>query len=137
MARILAIDYGIKRTGIAVTDPLQLFGHGLTAVDTKDIFSFLQQYINTESVEKIIVGLPYKHNGEATDSTTAILKFVNFLQRKFANIIIETVDEAFTSKQAMQTLIASGVKQKDRRNKKLIDEVSAAIILQQYLGNIN
>jgi putative holliday junction resolvase len=137
VARILAIDYGVKRTGLAVTDPLQLFGQGLTALDTKDILPFLEDYIKNEAVEKILIGLPFHNDGTATDSTKPILKFVGFLKRKFPGIAIETVDEAYTSKQAIQTLIASGIKQKDRRNKKLIDEVSATIILQQYLGNVS
>jgi putative holliday junction resolvase len=135
MGRLMGIDYGTKRTGIAVTDPMQMFGSGLTAVDTKDIFTFIANYILTEPLEKFIVGLPTNNDGSDTHNTQNVLQFIRALNNKYPKIPVETIDEAFTSKQAMQVLIQSGVKQKDRRNKKLIDEVSAALILQQYLGN--
>ena len=134
MARILSIDYGGKRTGIAVTDPLQIIATGLTAVDTKDLFDFLKKYFAAEVVEKVIVGLPYSLDGTDTHATPLVKGFVTRFKKEFATIPIITVDEQYTSKMAMQAIIASGVKKKDRRNKKLIDEVSATIILQEYLG---
>lgn len=136
MGRLMGIDYGTKRTGIAITDPLQMFGSGLTAVNTKDIYTFITTYLLTETIDKFIVGLPTNNNGSDTHNTQSVLSFIRSLNNKYPKIIVETVDEAYTSKQAMQVLIQSGIKQKERRNKKLIDEVSAAIILQQYLGNM-
>jgi putative holliday junction resolvase len=135
MGRLMGIDYGTKRTGIAVTDPLQMFGSGLTAIDTKDIYTFINNYLQTEPVDKFIVGMPTHIDGNPTHNTQNVINFIRSLKNKYPKIEVDIVDEAYTSKQAMQVLIKSGVKQKDRRNKKLIDEVSAAIILQEYLGN--
>ncbi len=134
MPRILSIDYGGKRTGIAVTDPLQIIATGLTAVDTKDLFAFLKDYFGKEEVEKVIVGLPYSLDGSDTHATPLVKGFVTRFKKDFPAIPIETVDEQFTSKLAVRALIESGVKKKDRRDKKLIDEMSATIILQEYLG---
>ncbi len=136
MKRILAIDYGTKRTGIAVTDPLQLFAQGLTTVDTKELFPFLKTYFKDEAVEKIVVGYPLGLDGEITVHQQRVDAFILELNKKFPSLPVEKEDERYTSKMAMQTLIQSGVKRMKRRNKALIDEVSATIILQSYLGNI-
>ncbi|MCL4119898.1 UNVERIFIED_CONTAM: hypothetical protein GTU68_002435 [Idotea baltica] len=136
MARILALDYGTVRTGIAVTDPLKMFAQGLTTVKTPDLFDFLKKYFSEEPVEKIVLGYPLGLNGEITEHQARVDKFITELKTKFPNIPIDTEDERYTSKMAMQTLIKSGVKRMKRRNKALIDEVSATIILQSYLGNI-
>lgn len=136
MQRILAIDYGTKRTGIAVTDPLQMFAQGLTTVLTPDLFDFLKKYFQEESVEKIVVGYPLGLHNEITEHQIRVDKFIEKLNEKFPDKPVEREDERYTSKMAMQTLIQSGVKRMKRRNKALIDEVSAAIILQSYLGNI-
>lgn len=133
MARILAIDYGSKRCGIAVTDPLQIIANGLTTVGNREIFSFLETYFGKEEVETIVVGEPKRLSGEATDSTAQVNAFVKQLAQKFPSKKIERVDERFTSKMAFQTMIDSGLKKKDRRDKSLIDEISATIILQSYM----
>jgi putative holliday junction resolvase len=133
VARLLAIDYGTKRCGIAVSDPLQIIANGLTTVPTKEIFSFLETYFQKEDVTVIVVGEPKKLSGAPTDSTAEITGFVRLLAKKFPGKTIERIDERFTSKIAFQTMIDSGLKQKDRRNKALIDEISATIILQSYM----
>lgn len=133
MPRILAIDYGTKRCGIAVTDPLQIIANGLTTVGTREIFSFLEIYFAKEEVETIVVGEPKRMSGEATDATVHINTFVKQLGQKFPAKKIERVDERFTSKMAFKTMIDSGLKKKDRRDKGLIDEISATIILQSYM----
>ncbi|MEY8847722.1 Holliday junction resolvase RuvX [Psychroserpens sp. XS_ASV72] len=135
MARLLAIDYGTKRTGIAVTDELQIIASGLTTVDTKEVFDFLKDYTSKEDVELFIVGEPKQMNNEVSGSETSILKFLKKLEAIFPEIPIKRVDERFTSKMAFQTMIDSGLKKKQRRNKALIDEISATIILQSYLYN--
>lgn len=134
MGRILAIDYGKVRTGIAVTDELQLIASGLTTVLTKELLSFLSTYVETENVEAFVVGLPKQMNNEASESEALIRPFLVKLEKKFPNIPIERVDERFTSKMAFQTMIDSGLKKKQRQNKALIDEISATIILQTYLS---
>ena len=133
MARILAIDYGSKRCGIVVTDPLQIIANGLTTVGSREIFAFLETYFGKEEVETIVVGEPKRLSGEATDSTAQTNAFVKQLAQKFPSKKIERVDERFTSKMAFQTMIDSGLKKKDRRDKSLIDEISATIILQSYM----
>ena len=135
MGRILAIDYGKVRTGIAVTDELQLIASGLTTVLTKELLSFLITYVETENVEAFVVGLPKQMNNEASESEALIRPFLDKLEKKFPNIPIERVDERFTSKMAFQTMIDSGLKKKQRQNKALVDEISATIILQSYLYN--
>lgn len=134
MGRILAIDYGKVRTGIAVTDELQLIASGLTTVLTKELLSFLITYVETENVETFVVGLPKQMNDEASESEALIRPFLDKLEKKLPNIPIERVDERFTSKMAFQTMIDSGLKKKQRKNKALIDEISATIILQSYLS---
>ncbi|MCB0462724.1 MAG: Holliday junction resolvase RuvX [Flavobacteriaceae bacterium] len=133
MGRILAIDYGKVRTGIAVTDELQLIASGLTTVSTKELLPFLISYVQAEKVDVFIVGLPKQMNNELSESETLIRPFLDKLEKKFPNIPIERVDERFTSKMAFQTMIDSGLKKKQRQNKALIDEISATIILQTYL----
>jgi putative Holliday junction resolvase len=136
MPRLLAIDYGTKRCGIAVSDPLQIIAQGLTTVHSKDIFDFLEKYFAKEPVETIIVGEPKKLSGEATDATVHVNAFVKKLKEKFPAMKIERIDERFTSKMAFQTMIDSGLKKKDRQNKELVDEISATIILQSYMNSV-
>ncbi len=133
MGRILSIDYGQKRVGIAVTDPLKIIANGLTTVPSGEIFKFLAEYTSKESVELFVVGLPRKMNNEASDSMRLIEPFVRGLKNKFPSIPVQMVDERFTSVLAHQALIEGGAKKKTRQNKGLIDEISATIILQSYL----
>lgn len=135
MAQILAIDYGKKRTGIAVTDDLQIIASGLTTVNTVDIFSFLENYIQNEKVELFLIGEPKQMNNKPSESEALIIPFIEKLKEKFKQIPIKRVDERFTSKMAFQTMIDSGLSKKKRQNKALIDEISATIILQTYLYN--
>ncbi len=136
MARILAIDYGKKRTGIAVTDNLQIIASGLTTVLTKELFPFLKEYTNNEKVELFLVGEPKQMNNSASESEALIIPFIDDLIKMFPSIPIKRIDERFTSKMAFQTMIDSGLKKKQRRNKALVDEISATIILQSYLYNL-
>ncbi|MEI6865945.1 Holliday junction resolvase RuvX [Flavicella sp.] len=133
MSKILAIDYGIKRTGIAVTDDLQIIASGLTTVNTNQLLSFLTDYVKKESVETFVVGQPKQMNYTDSESEILILKFIDKLNNKFPNIPIIREDERFTSKMAFQTMIDSGLSKKKRRDKALVDEISATIILQSYL----
>lgn len=134
MARIMAIDYGSKRVGIAVTDALQIIATGLTTVHSKDLIEFLQKYFLKEQVECIVVGEPKRLNNEPSDSARFIEPFVVHLKRTFPTIKVERMDERFTSKMAFQTMIDSGLKKKDRQKKELVDEISATIILQSYMN---
>ena len=134
LARILALDYGTIRTGIAVTDELQIIASGLTTVDTKKIFSFLTTYLKNEHVELFVVGEPKQMNNKESESEQFIRPFVEKLKLTFPKIPIKRVDERFTSKMAFQSMIDSGLKKKKRQNKALIDEISATIILQTYLN---
>lgn len=133
MPRILAIDYGFKRTGIAVTDELQIIASGLTTVETPQLFEFLQKYFAQERVQKVLVGEPKQMNGTLSESAPMIEKFVQDFQIKFPEIPVVRVDERFTSKMAQRTMIDSGLKKKQRQNKSLLDEISATIMLQDYL----
>jgi putative Holliday junction resolvase len=133
MSRLMAIDYGTKRCGIAVSDPLQIIANGLTTVASNEILTFLETYFQKEKVETLIVGDPKRMSGEATDATVHVNNFVKQLQKKFPELKIERIDERFTSKMAFQTMIDSGLKKKARQNKALIDEISATIILQSYM----
>ena len=133
MARILAIDYGVKRTGIAVTDELQIIASGLITVKTGELIKFLIDYTNKEQVELFIVGLPKQMNNSDSESEKHILSFLKQLKKSLPKIPIKRIDERFTSKIAFQTMIESGLKKKQRRNKGLVDEISATIILQSYL----
>ncbi|MDC6367453.1 MULTISPECIES: Holliday junction resolvase RuvX [Flavobacteriaceae] len=136
MARILALDYGKVRTGIAVTDELQLIASGLTTVETKDLLQFLEDYFKKENVERLVVGLPKQMDNTPSESETLIQSFLVKLSRKFPEIPVERQDERFTSKMAFQTMLYSGMKKKKRQNKAVIDEISATLILQAYLNRI-
>jgi putative Holliday junction resolvase len=133
LARILALDYGEKRTGIAITDELQIIASGLTTVETKHVFSFLTDYLKKENVELFLVGEPKQMNNTESESEQFIKLFVEKLGQTFPKIPIKRVDERFTSKMAFQAMIESGLKKKQRQNKALVDEISATIILQTYL----
>lgn len=133
MPKVLAIDYGQKRVGIAVTDDLQIIASGLTTVHSKDVIAFLEDYLAKNNVECIVVGDPKDLKNNPAESARFIEPFVKHLSRKFPHIKIERVDERFTSKMAFQTMIDSGLKKKARQNKALVDEISATIILQSYL----
>jgi putative Holliday junction resolvase len=133
MPRILAIDYGIKRTGIAVTDEMQIIASGLTTVPSETAISFLKEYFSKENVVKVLIGEPKQMNGLASESTPIIEKFVTDFQTAFPEMKVERVDERFTSKMAFQTMIDSGLKKKQRQNKALVDEIAATILLQDYL----
>ena len=133
MARLLAIDYGRKRTGIAVTDTLQIIANGLTTVPSHTIINFLKDYISKEPVELIIVGLPRQMNYEEAESMQYIKPFVKKLRKEIPDIPVEYFDERFTSRMAQQTMIDGGLKKKQRQNKALVDEISATIILQGYM----
>ena len=136
MARILAIDYGAKRCGIAVTDESKIIASGLTTVDTKDLLNWLQQYVANEEVELFVVGEPKRLHGEASESEKLIQPFLEKLTKVLPTIPIKRIDERFTSKIAFDTMIASGISKKKRRDKKLVDQISATIILQDYLYNL-
>lgn len=136
MGRILALDYGSKRTGVAVTDELKIIASGLTTVSTPDLINFLKEYLSAEKVELILVGEPTQKDGTPSDIETEIRKFLTKFQNLFPKMPIKRVDERYTSKMAFQTMIDSGLKKKQRRNKALVDEISATIILQEYLYNL-
>lgn len=135
MARILALDFGKKRTGIAVTDELQIIASGLTTVETEHLIPFLKDYISKENVELFIIGKPKQMNNSDSESEALILPFIKKLEQEISHISIKRIDERFTSKMAFQTMIDGGLKKKQRRDKGLIDEISATIILQSYLYN--
>ncbi len=134
MSRIVAIDYGGKRTGIAVTDPLQIIATALETVPTKDLMVFLKDYTSKENVESFVVGEPKNLDGSATDSSQMVKDFVISLGKVFPNKPIHLIDERFTSKMAVQSMIAGGTKKKDRRVKGNIDKISATIILQDFMS---
>jgi putative Holliday junction resolvase len=133
MGRLIAIDYGQKRVGIAVTDEHRLIATGLTTVAAKDVMSFLKDYLAKEKVDKFIVGEPRQMNNSPSESVAFIRPFVRQLRKEFPTIPVVSVDERFTSKIAERTVAASGLKKKDRRNKELIDRISATLILQSYM----
>ncbi len=135
MGRIMAIDYGRKRTGIAVSDSLQLIANGLTTVPTHQLLDFVVDYVAKESVERILVGLPKQMNNELSENMKRIEPFVRSLKKKLPSVPVEYVDERFTSVLAHRTMLEAGLKKKDRQNKALVDEISATIILQTYLEN--
>ena len=131
--RILAIDYGKKRTGIAVTDPEQIIANGLTTVETKDLEAFVLDYVSREPVERIIVGQPRQMNGQDSENMVRITPFVNRLRKLLPNTPVELFDERFTSVLAHRTMLESGIGRKARQNKALVDEISATIILQGWM----
>ena len=133
MPRILAIDYGQKRTGIAVTDEMQIIASGLTTIPSSTAIAFLKDYFAKEKVELVLIGEPKQMNGLASESTPIIEKFVSDFKIQFPSIKVIRVDERFTSKMAFQTMIDSGLSKKQRKNKGLVDEIAATILLQDYL----
>lgn len=135
MPRILSIDYGKKRTGIAVTDPLQIIPGGLATVSTSELFDYLQAYIKKELVERIIIGEPKQTNGEPSENMARVQQFVNRWRKGVPDIPIEYYDERFTSVLAHKAMIDGGLRKKARQNKALVDEISATIILQSYLNS--
>ncbi|MCK0190749.1 Holliday junction resolvase RuvX [Arenibacter sp. F20364] len=134
MGRIVALDYGKVRTGIAVTDELQIIASGLTTVDTRQLLNFLRKYVQEEKVERFVVGEPKQMNNLPSESEELIKPFLRTLEGVFPQIPVERQDERFTSKMAFQTMIDSGLNKKQRRDKALVDEISATIILQAYLN---
>lgn len=135
MARIICIDYGGKRCGLAVTDPLQIIATALTTVDTKELFTFLADYFSKELVELILIGEPLNLDNTPTDATPLVQKAIIDLGKKFPNIPIQTVDERYSSKNAVRAMVEMGMKKNDRRDKKTIDRVAATMLLQEYLSN--
>ncbi len=133
MPRILAIDYGLKRTGLAVTDPLQIIATGLATVHSKELIPFLKDYFEKEPVELILIGEPKNWDDTDTHATPLVEKCIRELRKNFPAIPIRKVDERFTSKMAKDAMLEMGMKKKDRRNKALVDEIAAAIMLQEYL----
>tara|TARA_R100000935_G_C2733744_1_gene123056 strand:- start:63 stop:470 length:408 start_codon:yes stop_codon:yes gene_type:complete len=133
MARILALDYGTKRTGIAVSDEMKIIASGLTTVDTRELMKFLESYFNSENVELVLIGEPKQMDNSASQSEVVISEFIKKFILKFPTMQLKRVDERFTSKMAIKTMIDSGLKKKKRQNKALVDEISATIILQSYL----
>jgi len=133
MSRILAIDYGRKRTGLAVTDTLQLIPGGLATVPSHELLNYLEEYFRKEPVERIVVGLPKQMNNQPSESMKYIEPFVRLLKKKWPDMPVEYYDERFTSVLAHQAMLDGGLKKKDRQNKALVDEISAVIILQSYM----
>ncbi len=133
MARIICIDYGGKRTGIAVTDPLQIIATGLTTIETKNFIPFLKDYFSKEQVEKIIIGMPTNWDDSDTHATPLVKRAIEQLKKNFPNMPIETVDERYTSKMAKNAMLEMGMKKMQRRDKKLVDEIAATIMLQEYM----
>lgn len=136
MGRILSIDYGKKRTGLAVTDPLKIIAGGLTTVETSKLMDFLKSYMEKEDVERIVVGLPKQMNGEESENMKNITPFVNRLRKLYPDLPVEFFDERFTSVLAHKAMLESGIGKKARQNKALVDEISATIILQGYMESV-
>ncbi|MEI6816330.1 MAG: Holliday junction resolvase RuvX [Bacteroidota bacterium] len=133
MARIMAIDYGKKRVGIAVTDPMQMIANGLTTVHAKDIIVFIKDYLSKEEVSCIVVGEPKTMMNKPSESAVLVEAFIKQLKKNFPTMTIARMDERFTSRMAFQTMIDTGLKKKARQNKELVDTISATIILQSYM----
>lgn len=133
MARILSIDYGKKRTGIAVTDPLQIIANGLATVSTSELFDYLKDYLSHEQVERIIIGRPLQTNGQPSENLQRVEQFVNRWKKEMPDVPVEFVDERFTSVLAHQAMIDGGLRKKARQDKALVDKISATIILEDYL----
>jgi putative Holliday junction resolvase len=133
LGRILAIDYGRKRVGLAVTDPLKMIANALTTIHSKDIWDFIKEYLEKENVECIVVGYPKQMNNQASEAVRFINPFLKRLTKLYPEMEVKLVDERFTSKMAHQTMIDAGLKKKARQNKALVDTISATIILQSYL----
>lgn len=137
MPRILCIDYGKKRTGIAVTDPLKIIAGALTTVETKDVFAFLKKYFQEEAVELVLIGEPKNWDESATHATPFVHQFIQKFKKDFPSMKIETIDERYTSKLAVQAMVEMGMKKKDRQKKEHVDQIAAAIMLQEYLKSLN
>lgn len=136
MSRLLAIDYGKKRCGIAVSDPMQIIASGLTTLETPKLVAFLKTYFSENEVEKVLIGLPKSLRNDDTHATPLVEAFIILFKKTFPDMPIQTLDERFTSKMAFQTMIDSGLKKKDRQNKALVDEISATILLQGYMSTL-
>lgn len=133
MSRILSIDYGGKRTGLAVTDPLKIIATGLCTVETPKLISFLKDYFSKEQVELVIIGMPVNWDDSATHATPLVQNFIKVFQKNFPSVPIREVDERFTSKLASQAMLQMGLKKKQRQNKSMLDEIAATIMLQEYM----
>lgn len=136
MPRILSIDYGKRRTGLAVTDPLKIIAGGLCTVDTPKLLEYIQNYVAQEEVERIIIGLPTQSNGQPSENQARVREFTGRLRKALPTIPVEFYDERFTSVMAHQTMLESGISRKRRQDKALVDEISATIILQSYMESI-
>jgi len=137
MGRILGIDYGNKRVGLAVTDPMQIFASPLNTISAHDIDNFIAEYMASEQVDAFVVGYPVQMNNEPSESVKYIDPFIRKLKKKFPGIPVHMVDERFTSQMAFRTMIDGGLKKKGRQNKSMIDMISASIILQSFLDSRN
>ncbi len=135
MSRILSLDYGGRRTGIAVTDPLRIIASPLITVETKDLMDYLTKYIKDESVSEVVIGQPTRHDGSFSAIEKYILEFIEKLETQFPAVVVHRINEMYSSKDAMQALIDSGVKKKKRRDKKLLDSTAATLLLQEFLYN--
>jgi putative Holliday junction resolvase len=133
MGRILAVDYGTKRVGLAVTDPSRIIANGLTTVHSKDVIKFLKDYIKKEPVDIFVVGKPLRLDGSDSESAVHVEKFISLLAKHFPQIPVERIDERFTSKIAQRSMLEMGLKKKDRQNKETVDQISAVLILQTYM----
>jgi putative Holliday junction resolvase len=133
MGRIICLDYGAKRTGVAVTDPMQIIATGLTTVDTKDLLAFLKQYLVAEQVDLLLIGEPKNLDDTDTHATPLVHAFLRRLKKELPALPVETVDERYTSKMAQQAMLQMGMKKKERQNKRNLDEIAATIMLQEYL----
>jgi putative Holliday junction resolvase len=136
MARILAIDYGGKRTGIAVTDPMQIIATGLETIPSHELIPYLKKYMEQEQVELILIGMPVNLNDTETDGTAGAKNAIGRIQKAFPNMPIKEVDERYTSKMAKQAMLDMGMKKKDRQVKGNVDVIAATIILQEYMGSL-
>lgn len=135
MSRILSLDYGERRTGIAVTDPLQIIASPLITVKTSDLMDYLSRYLEKEIVSDVVIGQPTRHDGSFSAIEKYILVFIEKFKARFPSVVIHRINEMYSSKDAMQTLIDSGLKKKARRDKKLLDSTAAALLLQEFLYN--
>jgi putative Holliday junction resolvase len=134
MPRILCIDYGLKRTGLAVTDPLQIIATGLTTIQSRELINYLRDYFSSETVELIIIGEPKNWDDSDTHATSLVEKCIVELRKNFPQLPVVKVDERYTSKMAKDAMLQMGMKKKDRRNKAFVDEIAATIMLQEYLA---
>ena len=137
LGRIVCLDYGLKRTGIAVSDPLQIIATALTTVETKNLMDFLKEYTGKEAVEKIVIGYPLNLDGSDTHITKDVERFIKKLEKQFPSVTVFKEDERMTSKMAVRAMVEGGVKKKKRRDKKMLDKISAVLILQSYLEGEN